>query len=110
MTMPKTLAILLAALMASPPVPAAACATAATGAGCATPLSSGKAGKWLRVPPRPTAFAVGDTLPTDRHMTVTGTEYLGLPPARDGWLYYRVGREIYRVDRRTGTVLEVMRR
>ena len=46
----------------------------------------------------------GDRLPDDA-LTVVGTDYLGLPPAGDGWAYFRVGREIYRADFHTRRVI-----
>ena len=90
--------------------PAAACSTAATGAGCANALGHGSGlnrggGKWLSVTPAPPPVEIGDTLPK-RYMLLTNTRYYGLPPAGDGWKYYRVEREVYRVENGTRRVLE----
>ncbi|WP_375262089.1 hypothetical protein [Palleronia sp.] len=49
-------------------------------------------------------LATGDQLPEDA-LTVIGTDYLGLPPAEDGWAYFRVGSEIYRADFQTRRVI-----
>jgi hypothetical protein len=50
-------------------------------------------------------FAIGDRLPDD-YMMLTNTEYYGLPPARDGWSYFRVEHRLFRVDRASREILE----
>lgn len=47
----------------------------------------------------------GDHLPDDA-LTVVGTDYLGLPPAKEGWAYFRVGPEIFRADFDTRRIIE----
>lgn len=60
-------------------------------------------GRWIRVEPddrrlpADAAPSIGDMLPAG-YYTLIGTAYRGLPPARDGWAYFDVAGEIYRVD------------
>ena len=94
------------------PVQAAACMTASSGAKCATAksaLSGGTAGKWQRIAPPPAAYQAGDILP-DRFLTVVGTEYLGLPPVRDGWVYFETDDGIYRAFFDSREVIERVRK
>ncbi len=37
---------------------------------------------------------------------VMDARWYGLPPAQDGWVYFRIERDVYRVDYVTMTVLE----
>jgi hypothetical protein len=53
----------------------------------------------------PSPFEIGDLLP-DEYQILTNTRYYGLPPARDGWQYYRVEHRLLRVDRLTREILE----
>lgn len=126
-------------LTAALPGAATACATASSGAKCASVMgstaihhrSTGKwlsvrppedlqtasapreietlstrtGGKWLNVAPAAPPVEVGDTLPKE-YMVLTNTRYFGLPPVGDNWKYYRVERDIYRVENGTRTVLE----
>ncbi|RVV98886.1 hypothetical protein EKE94_08325 [Mesobaculum littorinae] len=90
--------------------PAGACATASTGAKCAsvgdgTGLGGG-AGKWLKAPERVVEHDVGGTLPRGEFNVVLNTAYHGLPPATADWLWYSVGYDYLRVDRRTMEILE----
>ncbi|NKB27218.1 MAG: hypothetical protein GKR99_06540 [Rhodobacteraceae bacterium] len=95
--------------------PAQACLTAGSGAKCATAaesrfgigagaLSSGGA-KFQKAPERVYPVQIGDTLP-DTYYILMNTRRYGLPPPKDGWMYFRVEREVYRVDSRTREVLE----
>ena len=69
------------------------------------PQETAIAAKFLSAPVSETpSIAPGDPLPQDA-LTVIGTEYLGLPPARDGWAYFRVGRSLYRADFATRRVI-----
>ncbi|SEN66204.1 hypothetical protein [Palleronia pelagia] len=106
-----TLATLLLALSAGP---ALACTTAGTGAKCVTVdegLRGGGAGHWQRAPiiTTPPPLAVGVRLDGRDFNALVGTAYLGLPPARDGWVYVRLDDRIYRVDFRTREVLALVR-
>lgn len=94
------------------PAMASACSTNGSGAKCvqaAMVTGGGNAGKWVKAPTRPLPFAAGDTLPRGQYNIVLNTEYHGLPPVQSGWLYYRVDRHVYRVDRRSMEVLELVR-
>jgi hypothetical protein len=53
----------------------------------------------------PYLFGIGDRLPDDYQMLMN-TNYYGLPPARDGWQYFRVEHRLFRVDRETREILE----
>ena len=81
---------------------AAQCATANTGAGCASARIISVAPKEL--PPGP--VEVGDILPRGKYSMVMDARWYGLPPARDGWVYFRVEDDVYRVDFMTREVLE----
>jgi hypothetical protein len=62
----------------------------------------------LRVTPRPPPFAVGDAFPLAEHSPLMNPERYDLPPAGDGWRYYRVRPYVFRIDTVTGRVLEVV--
>ncbi|MGR3795191.1 hypothetical protein [Vannielia sp. SX4] len=49
--------------------------------------------------------AIGEPLPWD-YMMLMNSEYFGLPPAQDGWVYFRVEGRVVRADYDTRTVLE----
>lgn len=80
----------------------ASCLTANTGAGCArAPITSVTP---RELPPGP--VDVGDILPRGKYSMVMNASWYGLPPARDGWVYFRVEDDVYRVDFMTREVLE----
>ncbi|SER97544.1 hypothetical protein SAMN04490244_104233 [Tranquillimonas rosea] len=80
------------------------------GAKCITPgdggLNRGSAGKWVTAPVSSPPVEVGHKLEPGQYPMVFNTRYYGLPPVRDGWVYYEIENEIYRVDRDTLEVLE----
>ena len=53
-------------------------------------------------------YAVGDTLPRGAYNMLFNATYCGLPPAQSGWSYFRVERDVMRVDLATMTVLDVV--
>ena len=53
-------------------------------------------------------YAVGETLPRGAFQVLFNATYCGLPPARDGWSYFRVERDVMRVDLATMQVLEIV--
>ncbi|MWB77106.1 hypothetical protein GLS40_03620 [Pseudooceanicola sp. 216_PA32_1] len=57
------------------------------------------------VPPPPPTYAPGDVLPDDV-MILLNRERHGLPAPRDGWTYFRTGREVYRADLQTREVID----
>ncbi|MCR8723469.1 hypothetical protein [Frigidibacter sp. ROC022] len=98
----------LSLCLALAPAPALACSTASTGAKCVgvgTMHSGGASGLIRKAPYREPTYKVGDTLPEEYQM-LTNTGYYGLPPARDGWLYFRVEHQLFRVDRKSRVILE----
>ena len=95
-------ALLSLTLVALGQVAVAQCATANTGAGCAS-------ARILSVVPRdlpPGPVEIGDILPRGEYSMVMNARWYGLPPARDGWVYFRVKDDVYRVDFMTREVLE----
>jgi len=56
----------------------------------------------------PPAVSQGDILPRGEYNMVMNAPYFGLPRARDGWVYFRVERDIVRVQLRTMEVLEIV--
>lgn len=97
----RLLPVLLLALL---PSAALACRTASTGAGCA--VAPVRVAAVQAVPEAPPLAQVGDVLPRGRYSLLLNAEYYGLPPARDGWVYMRVGRDAFRVDWASHQVLE----
>jgi hypothetical protein len=72
---------------------AAECRIATPGARC------------LTVAPRAAPLQAGDALPEGARL-VFNPRYWGLPSVGDGQRFYVVGREVYRVDAATMTVIE----
>ncbi|WP_143096115.1 hypothetical protein [Tranquillimonas alkanivorans] len=58
------------------------------------------------MPQAPPPVEIGQILPEGRYRMMFNTGYYGLPPVADGWVYYRVDDDIYRVGRDTLEVLE----
>lgn len=76
----------------------------ASGTGCAEP--SGVGPRFLKpetVAPPP--IGPGDILP-DAARILTNTGYYGLPPAGDGWVYFRLGSRLYRAELASRRILE----
>lgn len=65
--------------------------------------------RFIRLPPKPPAFAVGETFPTAQHSLLMNPAHFGLPPVTGNWRYYRVKGEVFRVDADTALVLEVVK-
>ncbi|WP_143057971.1 hypothetical protein [Loktanella fryxellensis] len=72
----------------------------AAGARCAVPPTKAE----MPAPPPP--VAIGEILAPGRYSMVMDATWYGLPPAQDGWVYYRIADDVYRVDWRTMEVLE----
>ena len=49
--------------------------------------------------------AIGDTLPL-QYMMAINTDRLNLPRPKDGWVYFEVGRHIFKVELNSRLVLE----
>lgn len=56
----------------------------------------------------PRAYNAGDILPRGEFNMLMNSRYYGLPRARDGWVYFRVDRDIMRVDLATMEILEIV--
>lgn len=54
----------------------------------------------------PPPVAIGELIPRGKYSMVMDATWYGLPPARNGWIYYRIARDVYRVDYTTMEVLE----
>jgi hypothetical protein len=65
--------------------------------------------RFIRMPVRPPAFAVGETFPMAEHSILMNPTRYGLPPVDGAWRYYRVAPDVFRVDAATGRVLEVVK-
>ena len=90
-----------------PGVTSAQCLTANTGAGCSS------ARVIVKPPSReeiiaqtPSPIEIGTYLRRGEYSIVMNAPYYGLPPARDGWVYYRIEDDVFRVDYNTLEVLE----
>lgn len=53
-------------------------------------------------------YQPGDTLPRGEFNLLFNATYCGLPPARDGWSYFRVERDVMRVELSTMMVIEIV--
>lgn len=58
--------------------------------------------------PPPPLLSPGDILPRGEYFMIMNAPHYGLPRAEDGWVYYRVGDDIMRVDRQSLEVLEIV--
>lgn len=56
--------------------------------------------------PAPGPVAIGDVLERGQYSMIMNARYYGLPTVSDGWVYFRIENEIYRVDWRSHEVLE----
>lgn len=90
-----------------PNMSAAQCLTANTGAGCssariivAPPSSNGA----QDLGPGP--VEIGTILPKGEYSMLMNASWYGLPQAKDGWVYFRIEDDVYRVDFQTREVLE----
>jgi hypothetical protein len=95
------------AIMADRPAQAA-CASFVASV-CPQGTSTTMTARFIRMPPRPPAFAVGETFPTSQYSLLMNPAHYGLPPVTGDWRYYRVKGEVFRVDTITTLVLEVVK-
>lgn len=81
----------------------AACLMASAGAACqsaprrATPPAAGLG---------PAPVDIGAILPEGQYTMILNSQYYGLPLPKDGWVYFRIEDDVYRVDFETREVLE----
>jgi hypothetical protein len=73
----------------------AQCRMAAAGACVSVPIKKS-------LPP----VTIGEVIQKGKYSMVMDARWYGLPPAQDGWVYFRIERDVYRVDYITMTVLE----
>ncbi|MCA1774359.1 MAG: hypothetical protein LC676_01750 [Loktanella sp.] len=92
------------AIMALPSAADAQCRTANTGATCITVPQRERPDTERTLGPAP--VEIGTVLPRGRYTMVMNAKWYGLPPAKDGWVYFRVEDDVYRVDYETRVVLE----
>jgi hypothetical protein len=64
--------------------------------------------RFIRMPVRPPAFAVGEVFPVASHSLLMNPARYGLPPVDGTWRYYRVAPDVFRVDTATSRVIEVV--
>jgi len=90
----------------------AECLMATSGASCAVAGPS-----YERVTPldrlrdsyaRGPELAPGTQLPRGKYNVLLLSDYYGLPPVRDGWVYMDVARNIYRVDFRSYRIIDMV--
>jgi hypothetical protein len=98
----------LALLALIGPSPAFACASLVASVCPRDDAPATMTARFIRLPVRPPAYAVGDVFPVADNSPLLNPERYDLPPARDGWRYYRVKPDVFRVDTATGQVLEVV--
>lgn len=81
----------------------ALCSTSNTRAGCHTPPRSA-------TPPAvglgPAPIEIGEVLPRGEYTMVLNAQWYGLPRPKDGWVYFRIENDVYRVDFDSRKVLE----
>lgn len=56
--------------------------------------------------PQPGPVEIGEILERGQYSMIMNARYYGLPTVSDGWVYFRIEDEIYRVDWRSHEVLE----
>ena len=103
-------ALLVAAalLLAAATQAGAACSMNVSGAKCVDSVglnSTEKSSHFTKVEQKPLPVEIGEALPYD-YMLLLNSEYFGLPPAQDGWAYFRVEGRVLRADFDTREVIE----
>ena len=56
--------------------------------------------------PQPGPVEIGEILERGQYSMIMNARYYGLPTVSDGWVYFRIEDDIYRVDWRSHEVLE----
>ena len=98
---------LLICIVFLPNISGAQCLTASTGAGCSSARivvapPSTNSGNVLG----PGPVEIGTILPKGEYSMLMNATWYGLPQAKDGWVYFRIEDDVYRVDLQTREVLE----
>ena len=65
--------------------------------------------KVIKVKPSATPYMVGDTFPVGTRSLLMDPARYGLNPSDGSWRYYAMGGVVYRVERVSGLVLELIR-
>lgn len=106
-TRTATALALAAATLVMPGLASAGCSTTGTGARCVSAPVRASAPAVLSDASAPSLLvAVGDVLERGEHSILLNAAYYGLPSVADGWVYMRIGPDLYRVDWRSQEVLE----
>jgi len=92
------------AIIAIPAMAEAQCRTANTGATCITVPQREQPSNERTLGAAP--VEIGTVLPRGRYTMVLNAGWYGLPPAKDGWVYFRIEDDVYRVDYESRKVLE----
>lgn len=82
----------------------ALCSTASTGARCHTPPRTATTPPAVGLGPAP--VEIGEILPRGKYTMVLNAQWYGLPRPKDGWVYFRIEDDVYRVDFDSREVLE----
>lgn len=77
---------------------------------CAMPVEqSAPARKVVKVAPTVTPYGPGDRFPVEGRSLLLDPARYGLSPSDGSWHYYALAGVVYRVERETGLVLDVIR-
>ncbi len=99
---------LIALLCTGASAASAACASLVTSVCPDASADDTSTPRFIRLPPRPPAFAEGEVFPVQDYSLLMNPERYGLPPVDGPWRYYQVDHEVFRVDNATQRVLEVV--
>ena len=97
-TMSRLIALTLLAISLTPQTAVAQCRIAVPGTSCVAipqPLT-----------PQAGPVEIGEILERGKYSMLMNARYYGLPTVSDGWVYFRIEDEIYRVDWRSHKVLQ----
>jgi hypothetical protein len=100
---------LLSAVLVALAAPAQATCASFVASMCPRDAPTTMTARFIRLPPRPPAFAVGETFPVAQYSLLMNPAHYGLPPVTGDWRYYRVKGEVFRVDAKTAAVLEIVK-
>ncbi len=101
------LPLLAVSLAAGGAAAAEGCSTASSGAGCVVAAAPTTVSLEASEPdPAGPLVEIGQVLERGQFSMLLNADYYGLPPVRDGWVYLRIGHDVYRVDWRSHEVLE----
>jgi hypothetical protein len=99
---------LILILCLGPGTAVAACSSLVASVCPEVPSADTPIARFVRLPPRPPAYAQGEVFPVNDHSLLMNPERYGLPPVDGPWRYYQIDHEVFRVDNATQRVLEVV--